>query len=80
MRFGIFHRKQVFFHEMMIISWWVVNTIADCYSLSRREESSKNKLFARLCVRTSLIGPKNNARTKGIFFHKTSPKVFGAEE
>ena len=33
MRFGIFHRKHVFFDEMMISSWWVVNTIADCYGI-----------------------------------------------
>ena len=34
MRFGIFHCKQVFFHEMMITSWWVMNTIADYGSTS----------------------------------------------
>ena len=34
MKFGIFRRNQVFFHEMMISSWCVMNTIADCYGIS----------------------------------------------
>ncbi len=33
-------------------------------SLSRREGSSKNKLFACLYVRTPLIGRNNNAKIK----------------
>ncbi len=24
----------MFFHEMMISSWWVLNTIVDCYGIS----------------------------------------------
>ena len=32
------------------------NTLIRSYSLSRREESTKNKLFARLYVGTSMIG------------------------
>ena len=34
MRFNIFHRKHVFFDEMMISSWWVMNTIAGYYGIS----------------------------------------------
>jgi hypothetical protein len=31
---------------------------AQVSSLSRRKDSKKNKLFAYLCARTSLIGPR----------------------
>ncbi len=36
------------------------------YSLSRREESSKNKLFACLYVQTPLVGRNNKAKIKQI--------------
>ncbi len=30
MRFGIFHQKQLFFHEMMVSPWRMMNSIACC--------------------------------------------------
>jgi hypothetical protein len=58
------------------LSWNRFNPNDWVYSLSRREESSKNKLFVCLLVCPHFIDrPEKDVRTEEIIFHKTSPNV-----